>query len=146
MARIKLKLPETFIFETSLYVRITDINYGGHLGNDALLSLLHDVRLQFFQSFGCSELDLFGTSVIMADVAVVYRAECFQGETLLFKATADEFGPFGFDVFYRVTKLKDNQEILVAEAKTGIVCFDYTARKKAEVPVAFLAAVNARKG
>ncbi len=146
MARIKLQLPESFIYETSLYVRITDINYGGHLGNDALLSLLHEVRLQFFQSFGGSELDLFGTSVIMADVAVVYRAESFQGETLSFKVTVDEFGPFGFDVFYRVTKLKEGVEVLVAEAKTGIVCFDYKARKKAEVPPAFLKAVNARKG
>lgn len=146
MARIKLTLPTEFIFETSLYVRITDINYGGHLGNDALLSLIHEVRLQFFQSFGGSELNLFGAAVIMADVAVVYKAETFQGETLCFKVTADEFTPFGFDVYYRVTKLNEGQEVLVAEAKTGIVCFDYSARKKVEVPAAFLYAINARKG
>jgi hypothetical protein len=34
MARIKLDLPADFPFAAELRVRITDINYGGHMGND----------------------------------------------------------------------------------------------------------------
>ena len=33
MGRVKLELPETFSFSTELTVRVTDLNYGGHLGN-----------------------------------------------------------------------------------------------------------------
>ncbi|WP_255669390.1 hypothetical protein [Myroides oncorhynchi] len=41
MARVKLNLPTEFIFETKIPVRITDLNYGNHLGNDKLLSISH---------------------------------------------------------------------------------------------------------
>ena len=58
MARIKLDLPGRFPFSTELRVRITDVNYGGHMGNDALLGLLHEARVQFLAHYGLSELDI----------------------------------------------------------------------------------------
>ena len=52
MARIKIAVPPQFTFSTQIPVRITDINYGGHLGNDALLALLHEARVQFLRRYG----------------------------------------------------------------------------------------------
>jgi acyl-CoA thioester hydrolase len=49
MARIKIEIPEQFIFETQLKVRIGDINYGGHMGNDAVLTLAHQARIEFLE-------------------------------------------------------------------------------------------------
>ena len=46
MARIKLTLPERFPFTTTIPIRITDLNYGGHVGNDTVLALLHEARVQ----------------------------------------------------------------------------------------------------
>ena len=40
MARIKIDLPDSFSFSTSFAVRITDLNYGAHVGNDKVLSFL----------------------------------------------------------------------------------------------------------
>jgi acyl-CoA thioesterase FadM len=57
MARIKLQLPQQFIFSTLIPVRITDINYGNHVGNDAILSLLHEARMQFLNKAGYTELE-----------------------------------------------------------------------------------------
>ena len=51
MARIKLDLPERFPFSTELRVRITDVNYGGHMGNDSLLGLLHEARVRFLEHY-----------------------------------------------------------------------------------------------
>ena len=82
MPRIKIDLPEKFIFTTEIAVRITDINYGGHVGNDSILSILQEARVQFFKSMNSSELDLFGTSVIMGDVAIVFKNESFYGDVL----------------------------------------------------------------
>ncbi len=36
MKRPRIEIPERFPHETRLRVRISDVNYGGHLGNDAL--------------------------------------------------------------------------------------------------------------
>ena len=52
MARIKIDLPAKFSFSTNIPIRITDINFGGHVGNDTILSIIHEARAKFFTSFG----------------------------------------------------------------------------------------------
>ena len=60
MPRIKIELPEIFIFKTEISIRITDINYGGHLGNDSLLSIIHEARVRFLKHLDYSESDVEG--------------------------------------------------------------------------------------
>ena len=81
MARIKLELPETYTFSTLLPIRITDLNYGGHVGNDTVVSLLHEARMQYLSHYGYSELDLGGISLIMGDLAIEYKGEVFYGNS-----------------------------------------------------------------
>lgn len=135
MARIKIDLPEKFIFSTEIAVRITDMNYGGHLGNDALLSLLHEARVRFLKSFGQTELNFFGASLIMADAGIVYKAEVFYGDQLVIDMTAGDVTSHGFDLIYCVRK--KNREI-AAVAKTAIVVFDYETHKIKTLPQSFL--------
>jgi acyl-CoA thioester hydrolase len=135
MARVKIQPPEGIAFTTDLPLRITDMNYGGHLGNDSLLSLLHEARVQFFKSIGYSEMDFGGHGLIMADVAVQYRSEAFAGETLRIGIQPYDFTITGFDLYYEVTCASDQR--LVAMAKTCMVCFDYTHKKMVDVPEAF---------
>jgi acyl-CoA thioester hydrolase len=131
VARIKIDLPAHFSFQTELPIRITDLNYGGHLGNDALLSLLHEARVQFLQQHGYSEMDFGGAGLIMADVGIVYKGEGFYGDTLTVQVQATEFNKYGFDLVYRLTNQNGKE---IAQAKTGMLCFDYTARKLRGVP------------
>lgn len=131
MARIKLSLPATFSFSTRLPVRITDLNYGGHLGNDAVLSLLHEARLQFLQKAGFTELNFAGAGLIMADAAIEFKAEAFYGDALTVFVTATEFSKVGFELYYKIVK---EETTTVALAKTGMICFDYSKRKVVAVP------------
>jgi acyl-CoA thioesterase FadM len=135
MSRIKLELPSVVHFTTDIPVRITDINYGGHLGNDALLSLLHEARVRFLAHYGYSELNIEGSAIIMSDVAIVYKAEAFHGDILKFAVSAVDFHRFGCDLFYRVTNGATGKEI--ARAKTGIIFFDYSTKKLVDVPAVF---------
>jgi acyl-CoA thioester hydrolase len=123
MARLRLEIPENLPFATEIVLRVGDMNYGNHLGNDALLGLLHEARLQFLASLGYSELDLGGAASIMADVAIVYKAQAFRGDRLRIAVGTGDFTGSGFDVLYRVTKVDDGT--LVALAKTAMVLFDY---------------------
>jgi acyl-CoA thioester hydrolase len=134
MARVKIEAPECFHFETTLTVRITDLNYGGHIGNDSFLSILHEARIQFLKHFGYSEKNIEGISLIMADSAVIYKAEGFYGDNLTIKIAVTEFSNFGFDLVYEITKAPEK---LVVMAKTGMVFFDYENRKIAAVPKNF---------
>jgi len=136
MARVKLETPDKFIFSTRIKVRIDDINYGGHLSNDKVLSIVHEARLRFLNSLGFSELDLAGVSIIMADVAAIYKSEGFQGDELEIEIAVKDFTTMGFDIFYKILNLTTGKDL--ALVKTGIVCFDYKARKVQTVPKEFL--------
>jgi acyl-CoA thioester hydrolase len=135
MPRIKLDLPDDFPFSAEIPLRITDINYGGHLGNDALLSLLHEARMQFLRHYGFTETDVDGTAIIMADAAIVYKSEAFYGEVSNIEVAVGDVQSHGCDFVYRVTNKETGKEI--ARAKTGIVFFDYRKRKIVHVPQKF---------
>ncbi|MDG4549906.1 MAG: thioesterase family protein [Candidatus Contendobacter sp.] len=136
MARIKLDLPEHFPFATELRVRITDINYAGHMGNDVLLGVLHEARFRFMAHHGLRELDIESLGLIVADSVIVYKSEAFVGETLEVAVTVTDFNRYGCDFVYRVTEQASGRE--VARAKTGVVFFDYQKRAVAKIPQTFL--------
>lgn len=135
MARIKLDLPEKFEFSTEIPVRISDINYGGHLGNDAILPLIHEARLSFFKKHGLTELDIDGVGLVVTDAVIVYKSQGFHGDILKIELIRDDFNKYGCDFLYRITNKETGKEI--ARAKTGIVFFDYEREKVVRVPERF---------
>ena len=67
MGRVKLDMPKEFLFSTEMPVRISDVNYGGHLGNDSVMSMAHETRVRFLAEHGYSELDVCGAGMIQSE-------------------------------------------------------------------------------
>lgn len=132
MPRLKLTPLNLYPFNIDIVVRTTDLNYGGHLGNDSLLSLLHEARVAFLAFYGFTEFDCGGVSLTMGDVAVAYQGEAFAGDKLRFEVAAGEPSKCGFRLFYRVSRQNDGKEIALAES--GMVCFDYKKGKIKKLP------------
>ena len=101
MARTRIEMPQHFDFCTNIPIRITDINYGGHVGNDAILSLLHEARMQFLKQHGFTEMNFGGVGLIMSDVTIEFKREMFYGDALMAYITASNFSRSGFDIFYK---------------------------------------------
>ena len=143
MARIQIDLPGKFVFTTEIPVRVTDLNYGGHVGNDSVLSIMHEARVQFYRSLGFKdEITIEGNiGQIMADVAIVYKSQSFLGDVMVIQIGAKDFNKYGFDLVYLITNKASGKEI--ARGKTGIVCFDYSVRKIALVPALLTDRLNA---
>jgi len=131
MARIRIEVPEQFPFSTKIPIRITDLNYGGHVGNDTILSLIHEARVQFLKNYGFAELKLESVGLIMSDAAIEFKAELFYGDVVTAFVTVSNFSRVGFDLFYKLMR----EEIVVAVAKTAMICYNYDTRKVASVPV-----------
>jgi acyl-CoA thioesterase FadM len=132
MPRIRLQPLPAYPFHTDLQVRVTDLNYGGHLGNDRLLSLLHEARAGFLAAHGFTELDCGGVSLTMGDAALVYQSEAYAGDILRIEVAAGEPSRSGFRLFYRVIRISDGAAVALAE--TGMVAFDYRIRKIRALP------------
>jgi acyl-CoA thioester hydrolase len=131
MARIKIELPERFNFSTQIPIRITDLNYGGHVGNDTILTLIHEARVQFLKTHGYEELNFEGVSLIMNDAGIEFKAELFYGDTITAFVLATNFTRIGFDLYYKLLR----NETIVAIGKTGMICFNYKIRKIASLPI-----------
>ena len=142
MARVRVELPERFDFSTELQIRISDLNYGGHLGNDAVLTLAHEARVRFFNSLSFRELDIEGVGILVADAAIEYKSEGFYGEWLTVALAAQDIGRKGCDIVYRLAKR--DQGIEVARVKTGIVFFDHSEKKVVRIPQLFLERLGKR--
>lgn len=141
MARLTLELPPRFAFSTELEVQVGHINYGGHLGNDAMLSLVHEARIRFLDRLGFAENDVGGVGLLMVDALVIYRAEVFHGDTLAIEVAVGDVSRSGCDFLYRVTSRESGRE--AARAKTGVVFFDYDKRRISRVPPVFTEALDA---
>jgi acyl-CoA thioesterase FadM len=130
MNRIKIQLPEQFSFTTQMQIRVTDLNYGGHVGNDTILSLLQEARQQFLQSRGYAELSVESFGLIMADAMIEYKKELNHKDAIEIALVATDFDKLGFDIYYRITVLQNSEAHLAVRAKTGMMLYDYSAKKK----------------
>jgi acyl-CoA thioesterase FadM len=141
MARIEIELPDRFLFATELPIRVDDLNYGGHLGNDRVLTLAQEARVRWLRSQGLSELDVGGgAGLILADAAVTYRSEGRLGMVLRVDLGLGEVRTRGFELLYRFGDTVTGREIAVA--KTGVLCFDYAAHKVVSLTAPLRAALG----
>lgn len=139
MPRIKLDLPECNLFQCNISVRITDINYGNHLANDALLGLLHEARLLWLRSIGFNnEMDIGGAGLILCDATLVFLQQAFHGDLLHIRLGVEQISKAQFELYYHVT----HQETPIAQAKTTMASFCYTKQKITSLPEPFRQALE----
>ena len=134
MARLKIDLPEKILASFSIPVRITDINYGNHVGNNAIVEIIHEARMQFLQKYNFTELDVAGASLIMSELLVEYKNESFYRDVLEVTLYCGEISRVAFELFYKISTKRNQQEIVIALAKTGMVCYDYKIKKVSSIP------------
>ncbi len=134
-ARLTIELPAVWAFETEIPVRITDVNYGNHMGNDALLGILHEARMRWLAQFGWTELLFDQTGLIMVEIAVRLKGQARYGDGLKISLAPVLSGKLGFDLVYHAVQARDGAE--VARARTGMLFFDYARNKLAAMPETF---------
>lgn len=126
-------------------VNISDINYGGHMGNDKSLALFHEARIAFLKSIACTELNIGGgLGIIMKDAHVDFLAEVFHGDELKVKVSLGERKGLLFYLNYDVERTKDRKKVL--KGKTGILAFNYQERKLAKTPESFFNKIEEKYG
>ena len=123
-------------------VRIGDINYGGHLGHDRLITLLHQARLDCLHALGAAEAECFGAGLIMRRLHCDYLGEAFLGDTLDIATTITALRPTGFTLHYRVSR----DDSAIAEAESEMIAYDYARHKILALPPAFTAALARLRG
>lgn len=134
MARLKIELPQKILASVSIPVRITDINYGNHVGNNSIVEIIHEARVQYLKGHGFTELNVAGTALIMSELLVEFKNESFYNDVLEIKIFCGEITRVAFELFYEISVMRNEHEIIIALAKTGMVCYNYEIKKVSAVP------------
>ena len=137
MQKLEFELPDQWLYQINLDVRISDINYGGHMGNDAFLRIAHESRLLFLKEYGFSEIDVGGCGLIMSDATLRFQNEAFHGDRLLVQLGINAFTRTSLDMVYCITRA----ETPIALLKTRLVFFNYASRKISRMPDQFRSAI-----
>ena len=132
MPRIRVEEPENYVFQTEIPVRISEINYGGHLGHDAVLPITHEARVRFLSGLDYTELDFGGFGIVISGIVIEYLNETFYGDTITIKIAVSGFHKNGLDLVYQLENR--DKKIPVARVLTSIIFFDYENRKVVRTP------------
>ena len=121
----------------SLEVKIGDISYGNHMGNDKALLFFQDARIKFFQSLGFEELNIGNdTGIVVSEAHAYYFKEVFLYDMLDATVSVDNIDKISFVLNYEFVRQSDKK--LVIKGSTKIIAFDYTIKKVARIPDEFL--------
>lgn len=142
MPRIQYDLPESFVFSTELSIYTSHINWGGHLDNAQLLSLVGEARSRFFLWLDYEERRVEDCSIVIGDALVQYKSEALYGETMLVHLAVTDFNRYGFDMAFQMTDKATGRE--VARGKQGVVFIGLADKKISPLPEAFRQRLLAR--
>jgi acyl-CoA thioester hydrolase len=140
MERVKIISPENWLYKTQFTVPISYINYGNHLGNDKILTIAHEARLQWLQNINASELNVGeGIGLIMADAAIQFLGQGYHNDLIEIKVGVNSISKIGFQLIYSLVKINKEGEELgkIALVSTNMLCFNYTLNKISPIPSEF---------
>jgi acyl-CoA thioester hydrolase len=123
-------------------VRVGDINYGNHMGNDKALLVFHDARLKLLESLGFSEKNIGGPGIIMRDAHVSFRKEVYLHDELTVDVGIENVSNSSFEMIYTVRRISDDE--VVFTGNTGLVAFDYELRRPVRIPEVFMGKIANR--
>ena len=134
---------EGFRCVVPLSVRFRDCDPLGHVNNAVYFTYLEEARFRWFREvFG--EGRFAEQSVILADAKCSFRASAKPGDALEIGIRVERIGRSSFTHRYRIERASDR--LLIAEAESVAVGFDYATQKSRELDAAFRAAVERHQG
>lgn len=129
------------MFEINYKVVVSDINYGGHMGNERALIIFQQARMEWLNSIGFDEADLGeeGKGLIQLESHVYYKKEVVFGEIL--KCVIKEINPSksSFEMVYEIINEKGETAI---NGSTKMMAFDYKNKRVTRIPKPFLEKIS----
>lgn len=115
------------IFRHKLEVRFRDCDPMGHVNNAVYLTYLEQARFAHWRAVWGVDFEGLpedAPGVILARVEIDYRRQAKYGDVLEVRISLERIGRTSFSYGYQVV---DQDDAVVAEAKSVQVMYDYTA-------------------
>lgn len=116
-------------------VRFADCDMAGHIHNAVYLHYFETGRIQFFVSQLKDEWDWKAEGLILKKNSILYHKPGQLEDQLSVEVSCTHIGTTSFTLKYH---LKNEQETLIAEGESVLVCMNYETGEIIPVPPIFL--------
>ena len=136
MERVKINVPDKFLFSCQFNIDEADINEAKHMGNERILTFANIIRANMFEQLKLKLNDeINGHGTIVANHSIHYKNEGFLGDEITCKVGVSTITECSFDLIFHFTK-DTNKDL--ALLRTGCVYYEYEQRKIRPLPESFL--------
>lgn len=116
-------------------VRVTDLNYGQHLGVTQLHGMSHNARCACLRDIGLTESDIGGVGIIVSESNIKLAKESYLGDMLRFIVDFEIISRTQLKCVVSVINRNSNENVASIEDK--IICFDYSRKRPSSIPEGF---------
>lgn len=133
---------DPFKFSIPLAVRVSDLNYGNHVGYQNYFSYFQEARIAYLAQFGYSEMDIEGHGMIVGEANCKYKHELFLDDRIRIACRIKTLKSKLFVMQYQITR----DGAPCADGFTKNLCYDYQGKKVVRLPEAFVIKIRAFEG
>jgi acyl-CoA thioester hydrolase len=127
-------MPEKFKHSMRPEIRFVDVDVFGHVNNAHYLTYFEQARVKYFDDIVGWKYDWSKQGIIVARVEINYVMPVRFRDEVEIMTRCSRIGNKSFDLEYRLVKMENEKEVLLADGKTVMVAFDYSLNKSIFIP------------
>ena len=124
---------EGYKHKTPIQIRFKDVDAFKHVNNANHFTYLELARVKYFDDVAGQDMNWSKQGIILANAKVNYRFPILFKDKLFVYTKCSHIGNKSFELTYAIAKEEKGKEIVVAEASTVLVCYDY--EKSVSIPM-----------
>jgi acyl-CoA thioester hydrolase len=115
-------------------IRFVDIDAFGHVNNAHYLTYFEQARVKYFDDIVGWKYDWSKQGIILARAEINFVKPVLFRDDVLIHTRCSRIGNKSFDMEYRLEKLENGKEELLADGITVMVAFDYSTNQSIPIP------------
>ncbi len=118
----------------------------GHINNANFLTYIEEARIKYFNQIVHWNYDWSKNGIILARIEIDYKIPVNFKDNVIVKTRCTRIGLKSITLDYELLKIVENQETILASAKSVIVMFNYEINNSIPVPEEWKTAINQFEG
>ncbi len=123
-----------FKHKTKIEIRFVDMDKFKHVNNANYLTYVEQARIAYFGEAVDWKYDWSKQGVILARTEINFIVPIEFGDEIFVYTRCSRMGTKSFDLEFRMIRMLNDKEQLMADGTSVIVAFDYELNKSVEIP------------
>ena len=137
---------EKYRHETRPEIRFVDVDAFGHVNNAHYLTYFEQARVKYFDDIVGWKYDWSKQGIILARAEINYVKPVHFRDVVVIRTRCTKIGNKSLELAYVMIAQHEGEAQLLAEGKTVMVAFDYTAGQSIAVPAVWKKALQEYEG